>query len=159
VKERLSDILGRNGSTVLFAGVGNVLRSDDGAGVYIVSSVKSTDKISTLLVEASIENYISKINSLAPDVLVIADCIDFNREPGYSGIVPIDQIHEFTISSHNISLKRVSEHLKMEVHVIGIQPADLRVGEHLTPMVKRSADEIITMINEIISVNSNVDLK
>jgi Ni,Fe-hydrogenase maturation factor len=47
----------------------------------------------------------------------------------------------------------------MEVHVIGIQPADLRVGEHLTPMVKRSADEIITMINEIISVNSNVDLK
>jgi hydrogenase 3 maturation protease len=150
VREKLSDILCRNGSTVLFAGVGNVLRSDDGAGVYIVSSINTTDKISTLLVEASIENYISKINSLTPDILIIADCIDFNREPGYSGLVPIDQIHEFTVSSHNISLRRVSEHLKMEVHVIGIQPVDLRVGEKLTPKVKRSADKIIEMINDII---------
>jgi len=108
--------------------VGNVLRSDDGAGVYIVSSIKASGDISTILV----------------------DCIDFNREPGYSGFIPIHQIHEFTISSHNISLRRVSEHLKMEVYVIGIQPADLRVGENLTPVVRRSANEIIEMINNII---------
>lgn len=150
MRERLGEILGRDGAAVMFAGVGNVLRSDDGAGVYIVSSIKPSGNFSVLLVEASIENYISKINALAPDILIIADCIDFNREPGYSGLVPIDQIHEFTISSHNISLRRVSEHLKMEVHVIGIQPADLRVGEHLTPPVRKSADEIIEMINSII---------
>lgn len=135
----------------MFAGVGNVLRSDDGAGVYIVSSLKPQGDISTLLVEASIENYISKINSIGPDILIIADCIDFNREPGFSGLIPIDQIHEFTISSHNISLKRVAEYLKMEVYVIGVQPADLRVSENMTPAVKKAADEIVSQINETIS--------
>lgn len=151
MKEKLTKILCRNGSNILFAGVGNVLRSDDGAGVYIASSIKTRQNFSTLLVEASIENYISKINSLAPDILIITDCIDFNSEPGYTGLVPIEQIHEFNISSHNISLRRVADHLKMEVYVIGVQPADLRVGEHLTPSVKKASDEIINMINNVIS--------
>ncbi len=151
MKDRLREIICREGSAVLFAGVGNVLRSDDGVGVYIVSSIKAKGLVSTLLVEASIENYISKINSIAPEILVIADCIDFNREPGYSGIVPVNEIHEFTISSHNISLRRIAEHLKMEVYVIGIQPADLRVGENLTPEVKKAADIIIGLINETIA--------
>lgn len=151
MKDQLSEILCRSGISVLFAGVGNVLRSDDGVGVYIVSSIEAKGKVSTLLVEASIENYISKINALAPDILVIADCIDFDREPGYSGMVPVNQIHEFTISSHNISLRRIAEHLKMEVYVIGIQPADLRVSENMTPMVLKEADRIIGMINETIA--------
>ncbi|MDT8401475.1 MAG: hydrogenase maturation protease [Bacteroidales bacterium] len=150
MKGKVKKILCRNGSKILFAGVGNVLRRDDGAGVYIVSGIKAVGQYSKLLVEASIENYISKINSLAPDRLIIADCIDFNREPGYSGLVPIGQIHEFDVSSHNISLRRVADHLKMEVHVIGVQPADLRVGENMTPAVKKASDEIIKLINDII---------
>jgi hydrogenase 3 maturation protease len=149
VKQKLKNILNRKNKNILFAGVGNVLRSDDGVGVFIVSGIKTTDNISTLLVEVSIENYINKINSLAPDILIIADCLDFNREPGYSDIIPIGHTKEFTISSHNISLKRVSEFLKMEVYVIGVQPSDLRVGEHLTPVVRKSAEKIIEIISEI----------
>ena len=151
MKEQLREILCRKETAILFAGVGNVLRCDDGAGVYIVSSILAKGNVSTLLVEASIENYISKINSLDPDILIIADCIDFDREPGYSGIVPVSQIHEFTMTSHNISLRRIAEHLKMEVYVIGIQPADLRVGENMTPPVRKEADKIIGLINEIIT--------
>jgi len=151
VKESLREILNRKNTSILFAGVGNVLRSDDGAGVYIVSQIEPSENVSTILVEASIENYISKINSLSPDVLIIADCIDFNREPGHSGLVPIKEIKEFDISSHNISLRRVAEHLKMEVYVIGVQPADLRVGEKLTPVVKSAADSIISIIKEILA--------
>jgi hydrogenase 3 maturation protease len=149
VKQKLKNILSRKNKNILFAGVGNVLRSDDGVGVFIVSGIKTTDNISTLIVEVSIENYINKINSLAPDILIIADCLDFNCEPGYSDIIPIGHTKEFTISSHNISLKRVSEFLKMEVYVIGVQPSDLRVGEHLTPVVRKSAEKIIKIISEI----------
>ncbi|MBM3421627.1 MAG: hypothetical protein FJY11_10900, partial [Bacteroidetes bacterium] len=81
MRDQIRGILGRTNAAVLFTGVGNVLRSDDGAGVYIVSSIREGTGIATLLAEASIENYISKINSLSPDILIIADCIDFNREP------------------------------------------------------------------------------
>ncbi len=151
MKEELRKILSRENTSILFAGVGNVLRSDDGAGVYIVSQIEPSEKISTILVEASIENYISKINSLSPDILIIADCIDFNRKPGHTGLVPIREIKEFDISSHNISLCRVADHLKMEVHVIGVQPSDLRVGEKMTPAVKDAADSIISLIKDILA--------
>ncbi|MFP4488371.1 MAG: hydrogenase maturation protease [Bacteroidales bacterium] len=150
MKKELTGILNRKGSDILFVGVGNVLRNDDGAGVYIVSQIETEGRFSKLLVEASIENYISKINSLDPDILIIADCIDFNRTPGFSGLVPVSRIREFNVSSHNISLRRVADHLKMEVHVIGVQPSDLRVGENLTPPVREAADKIIFMLNEII---------
>ena len=149
MKQKLETILNRKNKNILFAGVGNVLRNDDGVGVFIVSGVENRDHISTLLVEVSIENYINKINSLSPDILIITDCLDFNREPGYADIIPVSQTNEFTISSHNISLKRVSEFLKMEVHVLGVQPADLRVGEHLTPVVRESAEKIIEIIRKI----------
>ncbi|HUX94761.1 MAG TPA: hydrogenase maturation protease [Bacteroidales bacterium] len=150
MKLKLEDILKRKDKNILLAGVGNVLRSDDGVGVFIVSGIKPSGHISTILVEVSIENYIPKINSLSPDILIIADCVDFNRQPGYADIIPVGQVNEFNISSHNISLKRVSEFLKMEVYVLGIQPDDLRVGEYLTPVVKASAAGIIEIINEII---------
>ena len=149
MKQKLEKILNRKNKNILFAGVGNVLRSDDGVGVFIVSGIEKREHISTLLVEVSIENYINKINSISPDILIIADCLDFNREPGYSDIIPVGQTNEFTISSHNISLKRVSEFLKMEVYVLGVQPADLRVGEHLTPVVRESAEKIIDIISKI----------
>jgi len=149
VNQRLSKILSRKNSNILFAGVGNVLRSDDGVGVFIVAGIEPRDHISTLLVEVSIENYIDKINSVSPDILIIADCLDFNREPGYADIIPVSEINEFTITSHNISLKRVAEFLKMEVHVLGVQPGDLRVGEHLTPVVRETAEKIIEIIKKI----------
>jgi hydrogenase maturation protease len=149
VRHKLENILKRKNKHVLFAGVGNVLRSDDGVGVYIVSNIEDTNNISTLLVEVSIENYIDKINFLSPDILIISDCLDFNREPGYADIIPVGQTNEFTISSHNISLKRVSEFLKMEVYVLGVQPANLSVSEHLTPVVKESAEKIIDLISQI----------
>ena len=149
MKQKLETILNRKNKIILFTGVGNVLRSDDGVGVFIVSGIETRNHISTLLVEVSIENYINKINTISPDILIIADCLDFNREPGYADIIPVGQINEFTISSHNISLKRVSEFLKMEVYVLGVQPADLRVGEHLTPVVKESAEKIIEIIRKV----------
>jgi hydrogenase 3 maturation protease len=151
VKHKLENILKKKHNKILFAGVGNVLRSDDGVGVLIVSGIQPKENVSTLLVEASIENYIPKINSLSPDILIIADCLDFNREPGYSDIIPVEQTKEFNISSHNISLKRVSEFLKMEVYVLGIQPADLSVSENLTQVVRESADRIIKIISEIVA--------
>ncbi len=151
MKLKLINILGNKDKKILFVGVGNVLRNDDGAGVYIVSGIKQSGNFSTLLAEVSIENYIPKINSLSPDILIIADCADFNREPGFADIIPVSRVTEFNISSHNISLKRVSEFLKMNVYVLGIQPADLRVGEHLTPVVMTKANEITDIINKLIA--------
>ncbi len=69
----LEDLILPEDRSILFVGIGNVLKSDDGAGVYISRNIRKRGNISSLTVEVSIENYIGKINSLDPDILVLID--------------------------------------------------------------------------------------
>ena len=148
--ESLSSMIKQKHKKLLFVGIGNVLRSDDGVGVYICKRLKTNRNISTLIVEVSIENYIKKVNEYNPDILILVDCVNFNKEPGYADFIPVERIKDFTTSTHNISLKRISEFFKMEVMVLGIQPASLIFGENLTVSVKEAADRLVENINNII---------
>ena len=69
----LKSILAQKDKKKLFVGIGNVLKSDDGTGVYISRKIEVRDNISSLTVETSIENYIGKINSINPDILILVD--------------------------------------------------------------------------------------
>ena len=146
--ESLSSILNQKYKRFLFVGIGNVLLSDDGVGVYICKRLTASKNINILIVEVSIENYIKKINDYNPDVLILVDCVNFNKEPGYADLLPVEQIKDFTTNTHNISLKRISEFFKMEVLMLGIQPASVSFGENLTKEVKRSSDLIAENINQ-----------
>jgi hydrogenase maturation protease len=149
--ELLKYFLKQKNKSLLFVGIGNILRSDDGAGVYICRNIMAANNIGTLIAEVSIENYISKINDLNPDILILVDCVNFNKKPGYFDLLPVEKIKDFTTNTHNISLKRISEFFKMKVLVLGIQPASLNFGEKLSRQVKESADRIVENINRILS--------
>ena len=136
---------------ILFVGIGNILKSDDGTGVYISNHIKSFNKISSLTVEVSIENYIGKINKLKPDILILIDCVDFKKEPGYFELMPIQRIKDFTVHTHNISLKKISELFNMQVWILGIQPKDTSFGETISPEIKKTADYLIGIINDKIT--------
>ena len=72
----------RKDKKILFVGIGNLLKKDDGVGVYISTGIKiQTLEYSALTVEVSIENYIGKINILNPDILVLIDCVDMTSFP------------------------------------------------------------------------------
>lgn len=134
---------------ILFVGIGNVLRCDDGVGVYIARQIGVKKNLDSLVVEVSIENYIQKINRLNPGLLVLIDTVHFGREPGYSEIRPVDDIRDYIINTHNISLKRVTEFFHMPVYILGIQPGNLSIGERLTTKVKKTADRLIEEINAL----------
>lgn len=143
----LEKILSGKNKRILFVGIGNVLKSDDGVGVYISSRIANSERILSLSVEVSIENYIGKINSLKPDTLVLVDCMDINSPPGTCRILNPDMIQDLTFNTHNISLKKLSDFFKMPVFVLGIQPENIEFGENISYIVKKVADQIIKMIN------------
>ncbi|UCG94875.1 MAG: hydrogenase maturation protease [Candidatus Aerophobus sp.] len=134
---------------ILFAGIGNVLKSDDGIGVYISNRIMGASHVLSLTVETGIENYIGKINSLNPDLLILIDCVDFGREPGYCSLLPVEKTRDFTIHTHNISLNKISELFDMPVHILGIQPQNLSFGKNLSERIKETADRIIEIINGV----------
>jgi len=144
----LDELLSLNDKKILFTGIGNVLKKDDGVGVYISNRLRKRQNFSALTVETSIENYIGKINSLNPDLLVLIDCVDFKSPPGTIKLLSLNQIQDLTFNTHNISLSRLSEFFKMSVFILGIQPESIDFGENLSYLVKKVADKIIKQINK-----------
>ncbi|MFO7922558.1 MAG: hydrogenase maturation protease [Bacteroidales bacterium] len=143
----LQHILDIPGKSILFAGVGNVLKQDDGAGVFIARGIRKGNGISTLVVEMGIENHIGKINTLAPDILVIIDATDFGEKPGFIRLAEVSSLKGITTNTHNISLAKISELFNMPVYILGIQPADISFGEGMSPEIRESADRIVKLIN------------
>ena len=143
----LDNILAQTDKKILFAGIGNVLKSDDGVGVYISRRIKPMKNIISLTVEVSIENYIGKINSLNPDIIVLIDCVDMNASPGTCRLLPVDEIQDFSFNTHNISLKRISDFFPAEVFILGIQPETIVFGEKISYLVAKVAKKIIKQIN------------
>jgi len=147
VPEDLKKLMLKKDKRILFVGIGNVLKTDDGAGVYISSGIKSSSSVSSLTVEVSLENYIGKINSIDPDILVLIDCVDLKSPPGTHMLMEINKLHDLTFNTHNISLRRVSEFFKMPVYLLGIQPEKINFGENMSYIVKEEAKRIINIIN------------
>jgi hydrogenase 3 maturation protease len=147
VPENLDNLLLQKGKKILFVGIGNQLKTDDGAGVYISERITGSSSVSSLTVEVSIENYIGKINSLDPDILVLIDSVNMKKAPGTTMLLDISQIEDLTFNTHNISLKRLSEFFNMPVFILGIQPQKIDFGENISYLVKKEADKIIDLIN------------
>jgi hydrogenase 3 maturation protease len=143
----LENLLAGEERKILFVGIGNLLKSDDGVGVYISNNIAGKRNISKLTVETSIENYIGKINSLKPDILVLIDCVDLKASTGTCKLLEVNQIQDLTFNTHNISLRRLSEFFEMPVYILGIQPEKVDFGENISYLVSNIADRIINIIN------------
>jgi hydrogenase 3 maturation protease len=148
VQSDLKELLSLKDKKKLFVGIGNVLKTDDGVGVYISRNIKNSDHILSLTAEVSIENYIGKINSLNPHILVIIDCVDMKSSPGTYKLLPVSIVQDMTFNTHNISLSRLSEFFRMPVFILGIQPEKINFGENLSYIVEQVADKIIQLINK-----------
>jgi hydrogenase 3 maturation protease len=133
----------------LFVGIGNVLKSDDGIGVYIAQQIRENDKIKALVVEVSIENYIGKINRIPHDVLILIDAVNFQQEPGFFRLLTLGEIMDYTATTHTISISKLLGFFRSPIWILGIQPQSLSLGESLSEPVKKQADAILKLINAI----------
>jgi len=147
MKSDLTNLLSENDKTILFVGIGNALKSDDGIGIYICRHLEQSDKINTLIVESGIEKFVGKINSFQPDLLILVDCTDFNKSPGFSQLIPIEKVQDYTFHTHTISLRRISEFFQMKTYLLGIQPQNVNFGEKFSVKVLEAAKDIIRQIN------------
>jgi hydrogenase maturation protease len=148
VPEKLKALISQNDRKFLFVGIGNLLRQDDGAGVYISTRIRETDNIKVITAEVSIENYIGKINSTDHNTLVVIDCVEMNRPAGSFDLIPVEQVSDLTFNTHNISLKKLSGFFRNELLILAIQPETIAFGENLSYIVHEACDKIIEIINK-----------
>ena len=143
----LDDLL-KKSQGLLFIGVGNVLKRDDGVGVIISKGIIESHGIRSLTVEVSIENYIGKINSLGPGEIVIVDCMELGSSPGSHRLMELDNVEDITFNTHNISLAKLGDFFHYPTYVLGVQPQNVEFGDQLSPPVRAAAQKIVKMINQ-----------
>lgn len=132
---------------VIFLGIGNTLRSDDGAGAALAARLK--DKVSYTVYDcgASPENYLGKIIKERPDNIVIADAVDFGGRPGEIKVVDSQEVKTVNLfSTHNASITLTIDYLQSQIPVdiiiLMIQPKAITFGDTLSPEILKSLDEL-----------------
>jgi hydrogenase maturation protease len=159
---------------ILVAGVGNVLRADDGFGVEVARRLAGvTFPEGVRVVETGIAG-IALVQELQEgwDALVVADTVDLGRPPGTVLLIEPDVVDVGTLSwserhdlladmhlatpERALMLARALGVLPRRLLEVGCQPVDAHaVGEGLSPPVADAVDvavaEIVRHVNELAS--------
>lgn len=142
------------GSKTVILGIGNLLKGDDGAGPLLCQKLLKAG-ISADVIDAGTvpENYIQSIIKKAPQNLIIVDAIDFGASPGDVRIFKPEELSSLVISTHTLSprllVDMICKSIKVDVHFVGIQPAQTQLGQPITPQVSRAVQRITDVLTEI----------
>jgi len=101
------------------------------------------------------ENFTGLIKKEKPSHLIIIDAVLMDDEPGCMKLVKKENIANVNISTHSFSLnfliKYLDKFLSMDILFIGIQPLKMDLGNDLSNDVKKSADELISIIFSLLA--------
>lgn len=139
--------------TTVIVGIGNTLKGDDGAGPLICEQLRG--KICAEVIDAGTvpENYIQTIINKAPQNLLIIDAIDFGAPAGTIKIFKPEQLDSFVLSTHTLSprlfVDLVCKEIRVDVYFIGLQPAQMQLGQPQSEHVKESIQRLAGVLAEI----------
>ena len=137
------------GKKVLILGVGNEMKGDDALGHYVIDRLKTENK---LFCGEMPENFISKIKSLNPDVVLIVDAVDFQGKPGEIVFTDAKQYQAISLSTHSLPFSLMSKMLPgIEMFLIGVQPQSLEFGHAMSSKAAEGAESIVTALNALLN--------
>ncbi len=153
---------------ILIAGVGNLIRGDDGFGVRVAQRLQQIPLAGNVrVVEVGISG-MSLVHELMDryDVCIIVDAYQGQGTPGTLYLLRPDltpklsteELHEHLVDMHYAEPSRVLllagalGITPAKVYVVACQPAQVEeLIETMTPAVERAVDEAIAMIEKIIA--------
>lgn len=140
---------------VAIIGIGSDLRADDAAGVEVVRGLRGhLTSPNVLLIDGGVapENFTAQIKKFRPSHVIMIDATDLGLKPGTASIVDLNTITGPSIFSHRLPLSIFADYLRAhdeaKIILIGIQPANARIGAAMSKQVKKSVDTTSAVILE-----------
>ena len=138
-------------------GIGNPIKRDDSLGIEVVSRLRlrlGPQPLPGMKIHPA---------TLAPERLlvrlsgrkgrfVLFDAIEAGRPPGTVICARLEDTKIGYFATHNIPLRILPSIRSLDgsVRVVGIQPADVGVGEGLSPAVEESCDSLVEAVVEVV---------
>ena len=122
---------------------------DDGVGVYVARAMVGAPGWLAIPAGLALENALGLVARERPELLVIVDAADMGLPPGSFRRLPLERAEGMLGSSHALPLSflvPLIPEAARELVLVGVQPADLSLGEGLSPQVRRGADELISLL-------------
>jgi len=135
------------GSKAVILGIGNELKGDDAVGPLICRQLLGKTCAEVIDAGTVPENYIQKIVSVNPETLIVLDAIDFGASPGTIRLFQPKQLNSIVISTHTLSprlfVELITGQIDPDVLFIGIQPAQVKLGEPLSDQIRQAAENVL----------------
>ena len=131
-----------SGTPVLWLGLGNTDGGDDAAGLRLADALQASQVPGVSLVGLRPEQWIARAEFPRDTHLIFLDAADFSAQPGAVAFLDATQIQARfpQISTHRLALSTLARLLfdrgAAGVWLLGIQPASLRLGPTLSPVVQ-----------------------
>ncbi len=122
---------------VLFVGVGNPLRGDDGVGVFLAELLKPYFPV--FIAGERPENLLSyELQGI--ETVIFRDACSFRGRRGDVRLLSIEETENHFLYSHRVPLHLIASLLKgLKVYILGIEPDEFVPGTGLSNKVKKSA--------------------
>ncbi|MGB2599066.1 MAG: hydrogenase 3 maturation endopeptidase HyCI [Candidatus Omnitrophota bacterium] len=137
---------------IVFVGVGNTLRGDDGFGPALIEGLRGNTEATCIDAGTAPENYAGKIIKEKPDTIVIFDAAHLDLAPGEFDILKKDEIARSGFTTHDQSPSMFIEYLenetKADIYMLAVQPENVSFGEEMSGSVKKAIEEIASFIEE-----------
>ncbi len=137
---------------IVFVGLGNEYRGDDGAGIEFIERLKSKKefrKSQFIIAGRNPENHLETILNHKPQVVVFVDAAHSNIEPGGVKFFTEEEIEQTDFSTHAFSINIVKNYLlknqQMDFIFIGIQPLSTTLNEGLSQIIKSKLNEFFNV--------------
>ena len=139
---------------VIFVGIGNSLRGDDGFGPALINELQGQIKAVCLDAGPAPENYTGKIIKESPDTIVLVDAVHLDLPPGECAFLCKSDILKTGFTTHDLSPTMLIQYLESQtqadIYLLGMQPKTMSLGAPMSDIVSNSIKRISEMIKEAV---------
>jgi hydrogenase maturation protease len=138
---------------VAVLGIGNLIYSDDGAGVAALHRLAQDARLppGVRLVDGSLSGLDTAARIGRTSRLLILDAVDVGAAPGtvvrmtaeeLAGLPASPEVHRLGLADL-LSVLRLTDRMPAEVVLLGIQPASIAIGTFLSPTAERGVEGLV----------------
>ena len=135
-------------NNIIYIGLGNPERGDDGAGIELALQLKKCGMKNVLLGDNKEKSKIF-LKSKSNWCIIYLDAVDFGGSPGKITIIPLHYVLLNSVLSHRLSPFLSSqftyEHIKNSF-LLAIQPGSIEKKKEISPPVRSAIKEIINYL-------------
>jgi hydrogenase 3 maturation protease len=157
-KSEIATICTEKARRLAFMCIGNILCSDDAAGMKFAELIKNkAESKGCIVIECSTapENFTGVLREYRPDRVIFVDAAHMTKAPGEVFIIDKKDIKGAYFSTHMLPLNVLTDYIEKEICkdtvVVGIQPVSCEAGTDMYPEVSASVKELADAFCESIS--------